>query len=117
MKHLNDLKNENTHKDLQNLALFIEAAGISSDFPKGSDGRVSLPFAIALLCGAQQHHASDDYSDLLSGVPGVYRYRFTNCWDVIEAEVDMDILDWSNSVSQSTIVSTLKSIASSIELS
>lgn len=117
MKSLENLKQDNVQSDLVNLALFIEAAGISTEFPKDADGRVSLPFAIALLCGAQQHHASDDFDELLSYVPGVYRYRFINCWDVIEAEAGMDILDWSKTLNAEEIVDRLKAIADSIFIS
>ena len=80
MKKLDQLKSDKTYVDLKHIAEFIKAAGISKEFPKDSNGRVSLPFAIALICGAQPHHASDDFDYLLKVLSSYGRIRFTNCW-------------------------------------
>ena len=117
MKSLSVLKDEGVCRDLRCLAEFILVAGVSSEFPKDDEGRVSLPFALGIICGAQPHHASDDFDFLLGVIPGVSRYRFANCWDVIEAEVGEDILVWSQSVDVDKVTATLLSIADDIELS
>ena len=117
MKTLHQLKAEKVYVDLKHLAEFIDAAGFSPTFPKDDKGRVSLPFAIALICGAQPHHASDDFEYLLRVLPAFGRTRFANCWDAIEAEVDRDIVEWSNSVSTADMCERIISIAMSIELS
>lgn len=115
MPSLSELHHRKVFVDLRHLADFVKVAGISSVFPKEPDGKVSLAFALAMLCGAKQSGASDDFQDLLEAVPGPYVPRFILCWDAIELEVQQDIVEWSRTVSETEVIDRLRSMSAEIE--
>jgi len=115
MPSLSELHHKQIFVELRHLADFVKMAGISTVFPKEPNGKVSLAFALAMLCGAKQSDASDDFQDLLEVVPGPYRSRFILCWDAIELEVQQDIVNWSRSVSETEVINCLRTMAAEIE--
>lgn len=115
MVTLKDLKSNKVYVDLAYLADLLETTRLSKTIPIDSENRLSLPFALALICGAQKGVKSDDFEQLLRNVPALNRSHFILCWEVIELEVEEDIVVWSESVGTEETVRVLRNISKVIE--
>ena len=117
MVSLKELKDESTFSDLFNVARLLEESGLSCTVPFTSDGAVSLPYAIAAVCGVRRVPYSDDFTVLVDMVPGFNKARFIRCWECLEIEFDSDLVIWSESAGLDGTVRSIRSLAKTIELS
>lgn len=117
MVSLRDMKRQKLDVDLRYLASLLESCGMSYTVPVDSDGAVSLPYAISLICGIQREPYCDDFRTLVESVPSTFRARFIMCWEAIEMDVGGDMVVWSESVGEQETVRALRSLAKTIELS
>lgn len=115
MTRLSELQKNKVNLYLWQVASLIEFSGLSKTSPKDQKGRLSLPFAIAMLCGADQNGYSDDFEHLLGEVPSMYTPMFIYCWESIELEVEQDIVYWSEAVGAKETVRRIRNLAKVIE--
>jgi len=115
MLSIKELNNAKVYVDLDHLANLIQDVGLSKVAPKSEDGEISLPHAIALICGMPDKAASDDFDILIDRIPRQYVSRFIMCWDSIEMQVEQDIVLWSESVGEIETVKQIRSLAREIE--
>lgn len=117
MGTLSEFRDCKIHIELAYLADFIEEVGLSLSVPLTPDGRVSLPYALATLCGLSTYPDVEDFTYLLSEIPALYRGQFVRCWEAIELEVGDDIVVWSEKVGQNEVVRSLRQLSKEIEMS
>tara|TARA_A100001201_G_C3947289_1_gene158496 strand:- start:174 stop:527 length:354 start_codon:yes stop_codon:yes gene_type:complete len=115
MIRLRDLQSRKVNIYLGYLADLLETTRLSKAAPRDEEDRLSLPFALAVLCGANQKCISDDFDYLIDQVPSQYVPMFITCWEVIEAEVDHDIVLWSEDVGTTRTVSKIRNLSKVIE--
>jgi hypothetical protein len=115
MTRLNELHKNKVNLYLLHVAELIDVTGLSRIAPKDQKNRLSLPFAIAILCGADQNGDCDDFEHLLDRIPRMYTHMFILCWEAIELEVEMDIVSWSETVGKIETVRRIRNLAKSIE--
>jgi hypothetical protein len=114
---LQDFKDHKIFIDLMYLADMVQFNGLSTTIPLTPEGHVSLPFALASICGFSQYPDVDDFFYLVDSVPAVYRAQFVRCWEAIELEVNEDIVEWSERVGTAETVRRLRSLSKEIQLS
>lgn len=117
MVTLSTLKSKKLDVDLRYLASLIESCGLSKTVPVDSHGSVSLPYAIALICGIQREPYCDDFDILVDSIPSTFRSRFILCWETIEMDVGEDLVTWSERVGEVETVRTIRNLAKTIEFS
>lgn len=117
MVTLGTLKQRKVYVELSYVADVIEAVGLSYTVPTDSDGKVSLPYAIALVCGIGREPYSDDFYTLLEAIPNKFKPSFIMCWEALEMEVGLDLVVWSESVGSLDTIDTIRRLAKTIELS
>jgi len=100
---------------LNYVADLVELVGISHTSPRDADDKVSLPYALAVICGADQKCESDDFDYLLSKVPNPSLSMFIYCWEAIEAEVESDIVYWSEKAGTHQTVQRIRNLSKVIE--
>ena len=115
MVRLSVLQSKKVNVYLKYLSDLLEVARLSKTAPRDSDNRLSLPLALAILCGAPQSCQSDDFDYLLEKVPSLYSPMFVLCWEVMEAEVQDDIVAWSEKVGTDATVRRIRTLAKVIE--
>jgi|TARA_B100001250_G_scaffold306573_1_gene268470 hypothetical protein len=115
MLSIKELNNAKIYVDLDHLANLIHDVGLSDSAPRNEDGEISLPYAIALICGMPIKTASDDFDVLIDMVPRKFVSRFIMCWDAIEMQVHEDIVLWSEEVGKDQTVKEIRSLAREIE--
>ena len=115
MVRLSVLQSKKVNIYLKYLSDLLEVTGLSTTAPRDSDNRLSLPLAIAILCGAPQTCTSDDFDFLLEQVPSLYCPMFILCWESIETEVEDDIVAWSEHAGTDTTVRRIRTLSKIIE--
>lgn len=117
MPSLQDFKDHKIFIDLTYLADMVQYWGLSTTVPLTPEGKVSLPFALASICGFNRYPDVDDFFYLVDSVPAAYRAQFIRCWEAIELEVDEDIVQWSERAGTAETVKRLRSLSKEIQLS
>ena len=112
-----ECKYKKVYIDLWYLASLLELNGLSVTVPKTEDGRMSLPCALAYICGLVMYPEVDDFHYLVDKVPALYRPQFILCWEAIELEVDHDIVVWSEAAGTDAVVKRLRNLSKTIQLS
>lgn len=123
MVTLQELNENGSDQDLMILAALIERMGLSATVPIDSCGKISLPYALAMVFGVVQfplvgksrwYPEAEDFQYIFQHVAGYNLRSFIYCWEALELACGEDIVEWSERVGEEAVISEILLLAKEI---